>query len=195
MHWSHWAPITGNLLMFPTLKKNVAPHSISICENSSLTANVQSLRMNKFVIPLKPEKQALAPMKLSVFCISFWLIEKYKHQTLEYRLPIAQDFTWTNTFYGILHGESTTGRCKHIELKFMIKGHTHSIVDGALSQMKKELRRSDVFCLDNFRHVINQSASTNRACVVNGDNVYDWKNGLCPYFKEWKDISQFQDLK
>jgi len=89
----------------------------------------------------------------------------------------------------------TTGRLKHIELKFMIKGHTHSIVDGGIGQMKKELRRSDVFCLEHWSHVINQSASINRACVVNGDNVYDWKNGLCPYFKPFKDIRQFQDLK
>lgn len=87
---------------------------------------------------------------------------------------------------------ATTGRLKHIELKFMIKGHTHSIVDGGIGQMKKELRRSDVFCLEHWSHVINQSASTNRACVVNGDNVYDWKNGLCPYFKPFQDISQFQ---
>ncbi len=86
----------------------------------------------------------------------------------------------------------TTGRLRHIELKFMIKGHTHSIVDGGIGQMKKELRRSDVFCLEHWSHVINQSASANRAEAVNGDNVYDWKNGLRPYFKAFKGISQFQ---
>ena len=28
--------------------------------------------------------------------------------------------------------------------------------------------------------------------MVNGNNVYDWKNGLCTYFKPLKGISQFQ---
>ncbi len=86
----------------------------------------------------------------------------------------------------------TTGRLRHIELKFMIKGHTHSIVDGGIGQTKRELRRSDVFCLEHWSHVINQSARTNRAEVVNGDNVYDWKNGLSTYFKPFKGISKFQ---
>lgn len=87
-----------------------------------------------------------------------------------------------------------TGRLRHVELKFMIKGHTHSIIDGGIGQTKRELRRSDVFCLEHWNNVINRSASTNRAEVVNGNNVYDWKNGLRPYFKAFKGISQFQHL-
>lgn len=85
-----------------------------------------------------------------------------------------------------------TGRLSHIELKFMIKGHTHSIIDGGIGQTKKELRRSDVFCLEHWKNVINQSAGINRAEVVNGSNVYDWKSGLSPFFKPLKGISQFQ---
>ena len=88
----------------------------------------------------------------------------------------------------------TTSRLRRIELKFMIKGHTHSIIDGGIGQTKRELRRSDVFCLEHWRNVINQSASTNRTEVVNGNNVYDWKKGLRPYFKAFKGLSQFQHL-
>ena len=86
----------------------------------------------------------------------------------------------------------TTGRIKHIELKFMIKGHTHCVVDGGIGQTKKELRRSDVFCLDHWKDVINHSASTNRAKIVNSNNVFDWKKGLNPYFKPFNGISKFQ---
>ena len=86
----------------------------------------------------------------------------------------------------------TTNRLSHIELKFMIKGHTHSIIDGGIGQTKKELRRSDVFCLEHWRNVINRSAITNRAEIVNGNNVYDWKSALGQYFKPLKGISKYQ---
>ena len=85
----------------------------------------------------------------------------------------------------------TTGRIKQIELKFMIKGYTHCVVDGGIGQTKKELRRSDVFCLDHWKDVINQSAKTNRARIVNNNNVFDWKKGLKAYFKPFKGISKF----
>ena len=36
----------------------------------------------------------------------------------------------------------STGRVKRIELKFMIKGHTHFIVDSGIGHTKRELRVS-----------------------------------------------------
>ena len=86
----------------------------------------------------------------------------------------------------------TTGRIKHIELKFMIKGHTHCVVDGGIGQTKKKLRRSDVFCLEHWKNVIEQSATTNKAKVVNSNNVFNWKKGLNSYFKALQGISKFQ---
>jgi hypothetical protein len=85
-----------------------------------------------------------------------------------------------------------TGRLKHVELKFMIKGHTHCVVDGGIGQTKKKLRRADVFCLDHWKEVIDQSSNTNQARIVNSDNVFDWKKGLRTYFKAFKGISKFQ---
>jgi len=86
----------------------------------------------------------------------------------------------------------STGRAKRIELKFMIKGHTHFIVDSGIGHTKRELRRSNVFCLNHWAEVINRSATTNKAKVVTGNNVYDWKKGLRSYFKAFNGISKFQ---
>lgn len=86
----------------------------------------------------------------------------------------------------------STGRVKRIELKFMIKGHTHFIVDSGIGHTKMELRRSNVFCLNHWVEVINRSATTNKAKVVTGNNVYDWKKGLRSYFEAFNGISQFQ---
>lgn len=87
---------------------------------------------------------------------------------------------------------AATGRIKRIELKFMIKGHTHFIVDSGIGHTKRELRRSDVFCLDHWAKVINRSATRNKARIVNGNDVYDWKEGLSPYFNAFNGMTKFQ---
>ncbi len=86
----------------------------------------------------------------------------------------------------------STGRLKHAEIKFMIKGHTHFIVDSGIGHTKRELRRSDVFCLKHWAEVINRSAKTNKAKIVTGSDVYDWKKGLSSYFKAFGGVSKFQ---
>jgi len=80
-----------------------------------------------------------------------------------------------------------TKRLKRVELKFMIKGHNHRIVDSGIGQTKRQLRRSDVFGLEHWEEVINQSAAVYQAKIVNGNDVYDWKSGLSQYFRELKD--------
>ncbi len=87
---------------------------------------------------------------------------------------------------------AATGRVNHIELKFMIKGHTHFIVDSGIGHAKRELRRSNVFCLNHWTEVINRSSATNEAKIVNGHDVYQWKDALTPYFRRFEGISKFQ---
>ncbi len=87
---------------------------------------------------------------------------------------------------------AATERVKRIEFKFMMKGHTHFIVDSGIGHAKQELRRSDVFCLNHWAAIINQSATANTAKVVDASYVYDWKNALQPYFKTFAGISKFQ---
>ena len=87
---------------------------------------------------------------------------------------------------------AATGRVRRIEFKFMIKGHTHFIVDSGIGHAKKELRRSDVFCLNHQAEVINSSSTANKARAVDASYVYDWKKELKPYFKAFDGISKFQ---
>jgi len=86
----------------------------------------------------------------------------------------------------------STGRLNRIEIKFMIKGHTHFIVDSNIGHTKRELRKSEVFCIDHWTKVINKSARTNKAKVVTGNDVFDWKTELCKYFGTFHGISKFQ---
>ncbi|MCP4055355.1 MAG: hypothetical protein GY739_20405 [Mesoflavibacter sp.] len=86
----------------------------------------------------------------------------------------------------------STGRLKRAEIWFMIKGHTHFIADSGIRHTKRELRRSDVFCQSHQAEVINRSAKTDKAKVVTGNDVYDWKKGLSRYFEAFAGISEFQ---
>jgi len=70
---------------------------------------------------------------------------------------------------------AATGRVKRIELKCMMKGHTHFSVDSGIGHVKKALRRSDVFCLNHWATVMNTSATAHTARVVDASAVYDWK--------------------
>lgn len=87
---------------------------------------------------------------------------------------------------------AATGRVKRVEFKFMIKGHTQFIVDSCIGNIKKELRGSDIFCLEHLKEVIDRSAVTNNAIIVTGNNVFNWKTGLSPYFQDYDGISKFQ---
>lgn len=87
---------------------------------------------------------------------------------------------------------AATNRVENIEFKFMIKGHTQFIVDSNIGHIKRKLRQSDVFCLEHWKRVINSSAAINKAKVVDGSYVYDWKKGLSPYFNDFDGISKFQ---
>jgi hypothetical protein len=86
----------------------------------------------------------------------------------------------------------STDRLNRIEIKFMIKGHTHFIVDSNIGYTKKELRRSEVFCLKHWSKVINKSARSNKAHIVTGYDVFDWKSELSKYFKAFDGISKYQ---
>jgi len=86
---------------------------------------------------------------------------------------------------------AATGRVRRIEYKFMIKGHTHFIVDSGIGYAKKKLRRSNVFCLKHWADVINSSSTSNNAKIVNASYVYNWKEALIPYFTAFEGISKF----
>ncbi|MEI6262117.1 MAG: hypothetical protein WCR46_19715 [Deltaproteobacteria bacterium] len=56
----------------------------------------------------------------------------------------------------------------------------------------KKWRSGGESCLDHWAEVINISAKTNKAKIVNSSDVYDWKKGLSHYFEAYTGISKFQ---
>jgi len=83
----------------------------------------------------------------------------------------------------------------HIELKFLVKGHTHCSVDGGHGLIKKEWRKRDVFSIKQAKKVIEECSSTQRAIIISPNEFFDWSSFLTPYFRKLPGISFQQEFK
>ncbi len=90
------------------------------------------------------------------------------------------------------------GFLKHVELKFMIRGHTHCSIDGGHGILKKEWRKRNVFSIEQAALVIEDSspiAGTNHAAVLRPENFFNWEKLLAKYYKKLPYILSFQEFE
>jgi hypothetical protein len=90
------------------------------------------------------------------------------------------------------------GFLKHVELKFMIRGHTHCTIDGGHGIIKKEWRKRDVFNIEQAAQVIRESspiAGMHYAVILQPENFFGWENLLTKCFKKLPRILSFQEFK
>lgn len=90
------------------------------------------------------------------------------------------------------------GFLKHVELKFMIRGHTHCTIDGGHGIIKKEWRKRNVFSIEQAAQVIQDSspiASVQYAIILRPENFFDWENLLANYFKKLSNLLSFQEFE
>ena len=83
------------------------------------------------------------------------------------------------------------GNSQTVEVKFMIKGHTHFGPDSHFSHIRKRYRRSDVFSAEDLKIIIRAPSATNNAAILNHTNFFDFKTGLKPYFRDLKGITNY----
>ncbi len=87
---------------------------------------------------------------------------------------------------------------KHVELKFMIRGHTHCSIDGGHGIIKKEWRKRNVFSIEQAVQVIKESspvAGTQHATILRPENFFNWAALLEKYFKKLPNILSFQKFE
>ena len=90
------------------------------------------------------------------------------------------------------------GFLKHIELKFMIRGHTHCSIDGGHGIIKKEWRKCNVFNIEQAAQVILESspiAGTQYATILRPENFFNWEFFLEKCFKKLPNILSFQEFE
>ena len=90
------------------------------------------------------------------------------------------------------------GLLTHVEMKFLIKGHTHCSVDGGHGMIKKAWRKHDVFTLEQAAQVVEATSPTagiHRAVRVTARHFFDWERLLSAYFGKLPKILSFQQFE
>ena len=90
------------------------------------------------------------------------------------------------------------GVLTHVEMKFLIKGHTHCSVDGGHGMIKKVWRTHDVFTIEQTARVVEMVSTTeglHHAIVVSAQNFFDWDRLLSAYFRKLPKILSFQQFE
>jgi hypothetical protein len=83
----------------------------------------------------------------------------------------------------------------HIELKFLVNGHTHCSVDGGHGLIKKKWRKSDVFSIQQAKELVENCSTTQRAIIITTRDFYDWSSLLSPYFRKLPGLSLQQEFE
>jgi hypothetical protein len=89
------------------------------------------------------------------------------------------------------------GLLRQVEMKFLIKGHTHCSVDGGHGMIKKAWRTHNVFTLEQAAEVVEASSPTaglQRALIVTANDFFDWERLLSRYFGKLPKILSFQQF-
>ena len=86
------------------------------------------------------------------------------------------------------------GLVDHIELKFLLKGHTKFSPDGGFGLIKKRYRMANVYTMEQVSDEIKQSTrktDRNHAIVLEKTDFGNWKSALEKFFVTLKGISTF----
>jgi hypothetical protein len=90
------------------------------------------------------------------------------------------------------------GFLKHVELKFMIRGHTHCSIDGGHGIIKKNWRKHDVCSIEQAAQVIVDSspvAGINHAVILRTEIFFNWEQLLGKYFNKLPNLMSFQEFE
>lgn len=94
-----------------------------------------------------------------------------------------------NTMIKFFLWQCLMGYSKTIQVKFMIKGHTHFGPDSNFSHIKKRYRRSNAFSLEQLSEIIDASSVTNKAEIINHKLFLNFKSAMDIYFRDLPQIT------
>jgi hypothetical protein len=88
----------------------------------------------------------------------------------------------------------TIGIADHIELKFLLKGHTKFSPDGGFGIIKKHYRRVNAYTIEHVADAVRKStieSKRNDAVILENKDFGDWKAALRDYFIPMKGVTAF----
>ena len=87
-----------------------------------------------------------------------------------------------------------TGMCDHLELKFLLKGHTKFSPDGGFGMMKKRYRRANASTIEHVADEVRKSTretKRNEAIILGKEDFGNWRSALQRFFNPLKGVSTF----
>lgn len=87
-----------------------------------------------------------------------------------------------------------TGIADHIELRFLLKGHTKFSPDGGFGMIKKHYRRVNAYTIEHVADEVRKSTRgtrRNNAIILRNKKFGNWKTALRSFFTPMKGVSSF----
>jgi len=100
-----------------------------------------------------------------------------------------------NTILWLLELLVMIGIFDHIELKFLIKGHTHCSVDGGHGLIKKEWRKRDAFSIQEVKKIIEDCSPKQHAVILSENEFFNWSFLLEKYLQKLPGITSQQEFE
>jgi hypothetical protein len=69
-----------------------------------------------------------------------------------------------------------------IEIKFMVVGHTHFLVDANFGHIKRLYQRSNAYCIEHLSDIVTASAKSNKSTMVTHKDIFDYTTALSENF-------------
>lgn len=87
-----------------------------------------------------------------------------------------------NTLMRFLAWLCATNFVSEIEIKFMVVGHTHFLVDANFGHIKRKYHRSDAYTIEHLASIITESAVSNEAVMLSHKNIFNFTSALSQPF-------------
>lgn len=87
-----------------------------------------------------------------------------------------------------------TGLFDHLELKFLLKGHTKFSPDGGFGLIKKRYRRANAYTIEHVADEVRKStreSKRNEAIILAKEDFGNWRSALQRFFNPLKGVSTF----
>lgn len=87
-----------------------------------------------------------------------------------------------NTLMRFLAWLCVTKFVSEIEIKFMVVGHTHFLVDANFGHIKRKYHCSNAYIIDHLADIVTASAESNEAVVLSHKKIFDFTSALSQSF-------------
>jgi len=82
-----------------------------------------------------------------------------------------------NTLMRFLAGLCVTNFVDEIEIKFMVVGHTHFLVDANFGHIKRKYRGENAYIIEHLANIVTASADSNEAVILTHKKIFNFTEG------------------